>query len=126
MCNIHISTLYLGTFKTPEFSCCEMTQYQCSSLRKSTFPTKTDGEDGAQTGYAAQEHGGTVALLPAPAVQQNQTQGVGRELHHPRDQEVDVKVPAQVTRIERQPVIRHTDHHPIKIEQNCILLTLDR
>ena len=83
MCNIHISTLYLGTFKTPELhSCCEMTQYQCSSLRKSTFPTKTDGEDGAQTGYAAQEHGGTVALLPAPAVQQNQTQGVGREFHH--------------------------------------------
>ena len=95
-----------------------MTQYQCSSLRKSTFPAKTDGKDGAQTGYAAQEHGGTVALLPAPAVQQNQTQGVGREFHHTRDQEVDVKITAQVTRIERQPVIRHTDHHPIKIKQN--------
>ena len=71
-----------------------------------------DGEDGGCTGDSRQQHEGGVERATAHTVQQHDAEDVGHQLHHSRQQEVDVHAAAQVPDVQVQAVERQTAHEP--------------
>ena len=75
--------------------------------------TLTDGDqDAADARDAAGDHGEEEDPPPAPLVHRVPAHEVGGHLHGRADEEPQIRVDAQVGRVERQPVVHDGIHEP--------------